>query len=117
MVKPRTGEIKVPGKVTVALTRGDVLNETVITSQEIAVADLNFSGNIELPNLLPGYYYLSVLIDGQNLISQGFEVDNYSKPSYQLEATPQRKAVFAGEKVDFQVKASFFEGTAASNIP
>ncbi|NLT94465.1 MAG: alpha-2-macroglobulin [Clostridia bacterium] len=117
LVKPRTGEFKKPSKVTVALTKGVGDEDPVIVAQEIPVADFHFTGSLNLPNLLPGYYYLTVKIDGQALISQGLEVDNYSKPAYQIEASPQRKAVFAGEKVDFQVKASFFEGTAAANMP
>lgn len=117
LVKPRAGEIKLPEKVTIAIKKGDNIKDSVIISQEVALTDLYFLGSMKLPNLLPGYYYVVVSIDGQSLISQGFEIDNYSKPVYQLEAIPRSKAVFAGEKVDFQVKASFFEGTAAANIP
>ena len=56
-------------------------------------------------------------MDNQTVISQFFDVENYSKPVYQIEATPHQRAIFAGEKVDFKVKTSFFEGTAAANIP
>ncbi len=116
ILKPRVTNQEIPQKVTVALTK-DGSQGTAILSKEIQVSDYNFTDSLDLPNLLPGYYYLEVQVDNQTVISQFFDVENYSKPVYQIEATPHQRAIFAGEKVDFKVKTSFFEGTAAANIP
>jgi len=118
LVKPRMPGVNRPEQITAAITKwGGWQDQSFIASKEIKLNEFTFDGNIKLPNLLPGYYYLTVK-DGEQLITQqGFEVKTYSKPAYQVEITPNRKAVFVGEPVDFKLKAAFFEGTGAANIP
>lgn len=116
VLKPRDANNEMPEKITVALTKGGS-EGIALLSKEIKLTDNNFTDSLKLPNLLPGYYYLEVQVDNQTVLNQVFDVENYSKPVYQIEASPDKKAVFAGEKVDFKVKTNFFEGTAAANIP
>jgi len=82
-----------------------------ILTQKVPVQSKVFQGQLKLPLLKPGYYYLEVKIDDTVVLSRGFEVATYAKPSYTLTLTQDKKAVFAGETINFEVEASFFEGT------
>lgn len=73
-----------------------------------------FKGRFELPNLEPGGYQLTVKKDGKAIINSYLSVQNFTKPSYKLEIIKDKEAVFPGEEVTFDIKASFFEGT---NVP
>ncbi|MBI4235105.1 Ig-like domain-containing protein [Candidatus Peregrinibacteria bacterium] len=85
--------------------------------QEPLVIDknYNYSGAIGLKNLLPGYYYAEVLIgegeDAEVIESKYFEIKNYVKPAYEIAVLADKEAVFAGEKMKFDIDAHFFEGT------
>jgi len=118
LVTPRAAKAKSVEKVTVVLSQGGSIDNAVIESKEVKLDDFVFTGSLKLPNLSPGYYYLMVKTDDDVILSSsGFEVQVYSKPAYTLEAEPNKKAIFAGDTVDFKVNAAFFEGTAAAHIP
>ncbi|MDD2402878.1 MAG: alpha-2-macroglobulin family protein, partial [Clostridia bacterium] len=87
-----------------------------IISQKASVNNKVFTGSIELPILSPGYYYIEVKKGNTVLLSRGFSVENYQKPAYKISVEPEKKAIFAGENVNFYAKASFFEGTPVNNI-
>lgn len=115
LVKPRKPEAKSFKNVTVALSSWR--SSADIQNKEIELDDFTFTGNMKLPKLSPGYYYLTIKSEDKIIVSKGFDVQTYSKPAYRIEVTPSKKAVFAGERIDFQVKTAFFEGTPAANIP
>ena len=48
--------------------------------------------------------------------SRWFEVATYAKPVYEIDVTPDREALFAGETVNFRVRATFFEGTPVPDM-
>ena len=73
--------------------------------------DFTFSGKIDIQNYLPGYYTASLLNDGEFVQSYSFQVQDYIKPAYNLSVESNKKAVFAGEKVDFNINSKFFDGT------
>lgn len=75
-----------------------------------------FTGEMKLPVLKPGYYYFNVNVGEVNLLSRGFSVETYQKPSYTLTVTPEKRAIFAGEGTNFQAKAAFFEGTPVPEL-
>ncbi len=117
IIKPRADKTKNIDKVTVSLLSSELRDNPTIDSKEIPLDDFSFIGNMKLPNLTPGYYFLEVKCEDLVITSRGFEVATYSKPSYQLEVVPSKKAVYVGDKVDFQVKAAFFEGTPVPDTP
>ena len=71
---------------------------------------------MKLPNLSPGYYNLEVKAGEYVIFTRGFEV-RHIQTCLQLEIEASKKAVYVGDKVDFQVKAEFFEQTSASYVP
>ncbi|NLP44980.1 MAG: alpha-2-macroglobulin [Peptococcaceae bacterium] len=82
-----------------------------ILSQKVPVQSKVFQGQFKLPVLKPGYYYLEIKKGDNLLLSRGFEVATYEKPAYTLTLTQDKKAVFAGETINFKAQATFFEGT------
>ena len=117
LIKPRSENAKPLDKVTVALLSTESRDNSIIDSKEIDLEGISFTDNIKLPNLTPGYYYLEVKSGDYVISSQDFQVETYSKPAYQLEIIPSKKAVYVGDKIDFEVKATFFEGTPAAYVP
>lgn len=117
LIKPRADKIKPVDELTVILSSGGWRDDPVIESKKVKLNDFTFTDDIKLPNLSPGYYYLEVKAGDYRITSQGFEVQTYSKPSYQVDAEASKKALFVGDNMDFQVKATFFEGTPVPNMP
>lgn len=87
-----------------------------ILSQKLEVKDKTYHGQMKLPVLNPGYYALQVKAGDTVLLSRGFSVEIYEKPTYQLSLTQDKKAVFVGEALNFQAKTTFFEGTPVPGI-
>jgi len=117
LVKPREAGEKEVSRVTVELTKPGRWGEPVaILSQEAEVNNHSLTGSIKLPNLAPGYYSLVLKVGDTGIREMGFEVQTYTKPAYQIEVTPTKKVLFVGEKVDFNLAATFFEGTGAANL-
>lgn len=116
IVASRTQKPQEVNEVRVELkgTRGPYYGggeDAPILSQTVAVANKTFAGNIKLPVLTPDYYYLQVKYGDTILMSRGFSVATYEKPAYRLTLSAEKEAVFAGEGLNFEVEASFFEGT------
>ncbi|NLM74972.1 MAG: alpha-2-macroglobulin [Clostridiaceae bacterium] len=127
-IKSRTDEAT-PRKVTVELLQGGYYPMRgagsffmPFMSNSLETLTLNtengfFEGSLKLPDLDPGSYNLQVK-DGDKVISSTyFSVENYVKPQYKLEISGNKNAVFTGEEIVFEIKASFFEGIPVSNIP
>jgi hypothetical protein len=87
-----------------------------ITEKRIALTGNTFTGQIRLPVLKPGYYYINIKAGETVFLSRGFSVQTYQKPAYEITVDPMKKAIFAGEKTEFKVKAAFFEGTPVPNM-
>lgn len=90
--------------------------EAPILSQKVRLKEEIFTGGLELPILRPGYYYLRVKSGETTFLSRGFSVQTYQKPAYKISVEPEKKAIFAGEKVDFLAEAAFFEGTPVPKV-
>ncbi|MGI6686286.1 MAG: Ig-like domain-containing protein [Bacillota bacterium] len=119
LVKGRQKDIEDSQKLTVALTKWQSGRDenVVLEENEVDLANNVFTGEIKLPDVIPGYYYLTVKLDGLNLIQHGFEVGTFTKPAYRIDVEPEKKAIFAGETVKFNIAASCFEGTPVPNVP
>lgn len=87
-----------------------------ILSQKLPVKDKTYTGQMKLPVLKPGYYYLQIKIGDTVLLSRGFSVETYQKPSYKLTLTKDKRAIFVGDTLNFQAKTTFFEGTPVPGL-
>lgn len=90
--------------------------EAPILSQKVPLQQEIFTGCLELPVLNPGYYYLRIKSGETTFLSRGFSVQTYQKPAYKITVEPEKKAIFAGESVNFLAKAAFFEGTPVPKV-
>lgn len=121
VLTPRDNGAPMIGEVTVELQGTDGpyyegREAAPILTEKIPVRGKTFTGQIQLPVLKPGYYYLSIKSGDKTLTSRGFSVELYEKPAYSLEVTPEKRALFAGEGMNYEVKASFFEGTPVPGL-
>lgn len=82
-----------------------------LLSKKVKVDSKIFAGEIQLPTLTPGYYYLEVKKGETILLSRGISVELYQKSAYKISVEPEKQAVFAGEQVNFLAQTAFFEGT------
>jgi len=107
-------------QVTVELIRNDYRGyderPVPLATATLPVQEGTFIGSLALPGVRPGYYELQVKMGEDYLLSRWFEVKTYTKPAYKLDVSASKRALFAGESVDFGVRASFFEGTPVANL-
>lgn len=91
-------------------------NSPSIIKQNLQVSNSFYEASIDLPNLPEGNYYITLKKDDMVIINKYITVKNYTKPSYKLEITKDKKAIFVGEQANFNIKAAFFEGTGVSDV-
>ncbi|MHB1419997.1 MAG: hypothetical protein ACYCX4_10545 [Bacillota bacterium] len=107
-------------QVQVRLTRWDSSTysegATVLLAKDVTLQEHNFTGELKLPGLKPGYYQFQITSGTKVLMTQGLEVKLYTKPAYKISISADKKAVYAGETVHYDVGASFFEGTPVAGI-
>ncbi len=107
---------------TLELTRSDYYwdesdTNTVIDSKELDISPSGtFISSIELAGYNPGSYNMRVKIGNETVINRYVQVMEYTKPAYKIELTPDKKAVYMGEKVNMGIQASFFEGSPLPGI-
>ncbi len=87
-----------------------IFEEVLISQFDTIQGELSFKG------ISPDWYLIVVSIGEEIITTTDVEILTYTKPLYQIVVTPSKKAIFAGEEVDFKVKASFFDGTPVSNL-
>lgn len=117
LVKSRKEGLKQPGQLTVALTQWKESQEEVILEEKmLAVENQVFSGEMKLPNLIPGYYQITVRLDDLTLMQQGFDVQTYIKPSYRIDVETEKNAVFVGDTLDINVATACFEETPVPRV-
>lgn len=101
-------------KVTVGIYQ---YGEDPIFSQDVLVSPFDtVQGKIDFKGLTPGVYQVNVKLGKDTIASANFEVLTYAKPAYQITVTPSKRNIFTGEKVDFKVKAFFFDGTPVAGL-
>lgn len=120
-IKTRDGNMELPKGIKANLISSRSLdyyyNPVSIHEQEISInQDGSFAGEIKLNNLTPDYYQLELSIGEQVISNTSVYVETYDKPLYKIDVESSRKAVFAGEQVDFKIKTEFYEGTPVSNL-
>lgn len=92
------------------------MNEPPLVSQEVYVKDGVFSGNLQLPNLDPGGYQLTVKKGNKIVASSYILIENYIKPAFELNISKDKEAVFPGEEINFNINGAFFEGTGVADL-
>lgn len=96
---------------------GGAVEDEALVMQEAVISSFDtIQGQLEFKGLTPGFYYLAVILDGKIVSQSPIQVLTYTKPAYQITVTPSKNTVFAGERVDFKVEASFFDGTPVSDL-
>lgn len=120
LVKPRNGNADV-NEVTMELGKYtysfyDNKMSVLKSSRSKLTPYGTFSGEIEYNNLNPGSYYVIVKA-GEEILEQRFvEIARYVKPAYKIDVTSDRDECFLGEEINFDVTASFFEGSPVSGL-
>ncbi len=121
MIKNRSGQ-KINEKIKLVLVKYGYIdyyyNPVNISEQEITLDDFGvYSGEIPITNVRPDYYSLQLKIGDTVISNEYIQVKPYVKPAYQLSLIPDRKNAIAGDNINFDVQASFFEGTPVPNLP
>lgn len=91
------------------------VNEPLV-SKKVKVDGNFYEGKLDLPALSEGSYNISVKSGDKTISTQYFTIQNYTKPAYKLSVTKDKKALFVGDTINFEVKASFFEGTSLPDL-
>lgn len=92
------------------------MSQPPLVTQNISASDGIFSGSLDLPNLDPGGYQLTVKKGDKVVVNSYIQIENYTKPAYELKITKDKEAIFPGEEVNFNIKGSFFEGTGVPDL-
>jgi hypothetical protein len=88
-----------------------------LTSQDVVISpDGTFTGSLKIDNFNPGSYEVRLKIGDQVMLSTYLQIMDYTKPSYTIDIDPDKKYMYAWDTVNFDISASFFEGTPASGL-
>ncbi|WP_010245975.1 dockerin type I domain-containing protein [Acetivibrio cellulolyticus] len=102
--------------LSLEINRSYYSNTPPIVKQNIDVNKSFYEGAVKLPDLPEGYYYITLKKGDKTIINRYITVENYTKPSYKLEISKDKNAIFVDDEANFNIKASFFEGTGVSNL-
>jgi hypothetical protein len=93
-------------------SRGWWFEESFLLSSPVTLnSDNTFQGEIKLENVPPAYYQLDLYSGDKLISSQGIDIQNYVKPTYDIQVEASKNAVFDGEKFTVDIKTIFFDGT------
>ena len=94
----------------------DIYLDDTLNQSFVPQSDGSFIGKIQLNDEPVGYKSISLKINGVTLSQSYFRVSDYVKPELKIEIEGNKKAIYAGELVDYKAKVTFFDGTPASNV-
>lgn len=122
MIQDRESGIAPTDPITVQLTQGcdmwwcnpnpKVLGEITVTPDKQGF----FKTSLTWSNVTPRFYTIILKRGNYVVRSVSIEIRNYVKPAYTLEATVDRKELFAGDKITGVVRSAFYEGTPMPNL-
>lgn len=119
VLKKRDGG-KVPqATIEMSSTRYGASGETrtTITSANLQVSEFGtYEASLPYTNMMPNSYNIRLLVNGEEVTSKYIEVQSYVKPTFKLDVTPRKRAIFMGENAVFDVSASFFDGTPVQSL-
>lgn len=121
VIKPRDGSSSAAEAVLELIRHDYSMNGdssiSVLTSQNVKISpNGTITGNLKLSNFNPGSYEVRVKVKENILLTHYLQVMDYVKPVYKVDITQDRNYMYAWEKVNFTVQASFYEGTPVSGI-
>jgi len=90
-------------------------DEPLLTT-DVKLSGGTFMGSINLPNLPSGWYNIGVYNGDNYLFGSSLSVQDFIKASYELNATGEKRAIFAGDTAVFDLSTIGFEGTPMPNI-
>jgi hypothetical protein len=109
-----------PDVVTVQLTRSSYCfscDEVVYTDTRVQLTENGtYTTTLNPPKLPPGNYAVEVVHQGEVVDRTSVVVEEYIKPGYQIDVSTEQDAVMAGDPVNVDIQASFFEGTPVKNL-
>jgi hypothetical protein len=119
-VKSRSGA-DLDKKMKVRLYQGggyyNYYYEPIVVSEiEVERNGSSISGQLKLDKVSPGYYYLELMSQDKVVSTHYIDVQTYTKPAYDITATAEKYAIFAGEEIVVKVQSSFFEGTPVADL-
>lgn len=109
-------------RVRVSLSGGGFYYFDFYAGDSLAATDVVVSsfdtvkGSLEFEGIDPGFYTLQVEKDNEIISTSSLQIVDFETPAYQLIVTPSRDSMFAGETVDINVEAKFFDGTPVPNL-
>jgi hypothetical protein len=121
LIKPRDNGEK-PGNATLELVRYDYSAqgggaEAVIDSKDMKLTPQGtFIDKLQLSNYNPGYYDILVKLDGQVITRSYMQIMEYTKPSYKIELSPDKSFLYAWDRLNIGVQASFYEGSPVPGL-
>lgn len=90
---------------------------SIIEAKEVTLSPFGtFEGQFDYTRLNSGYYSVQLVSGNEVLTSNHFEIKQYTKPAYKISITADKKAIFAWNKANFDIQASFYEGTPVSGL-
>ncbi len=111
-IKPKQGSTEVD--VSMKLINGW---NTFVSDVSVKMEGGNtYSGQIDIKNLAPGYYTLEIYDGEKRVDMQYLDIRSYVKPAYNLTVEPEKRAVFGGEELNFEISTNFFDGTPVPNL-
>jgi hypothetical protein len=121
IVKGREDDLK-NDKVKVSLSGGGFYyydywgGDSLVSTNAIVSGFDTVKGSLEFEGIDPGFYTLQVEKDDEIISTSSLQIVDFETPAYQLTVTPNKDSMFAGDTVQIEVEASFFDGTPVPNL-
>ncbi|MBW6441805.1 Ig-like domain-containing protein [Patescibacteria group bacterium] len=126
VIKKRSSDSP-PSRITVEMYNGYLWRDYYSDEQEERSAiftkaitpnkDGSFIGSFSFEDLPKGNYYIKIIADKTEVVSNSFEILNYEKPEIDIEIIGDKKAIFADESVEFSIISKFYDNTPLANTP
>ncbi len=112
VILPRNGSRVPTGLQVTASSVGEPrdIGMVEVSPEGVFTGTYSFEGNVS------GYTTLSFLSGDETLCSASYTVMEYTKPAYVLKAAFDKEYYRAGETMNVDISAEFFDGTPASGL-
>ncbi len=121
-ITPRKDGVKMPAALKAEFTVNDYTSpaspEKVILSVPVTLQpNGTFTAKLAIDSIQSDWYTLSITDEaGKEYCSSGFRVYEYEKPLYTFEVSSQKPFYTSQDKIDFNLKSTFYNGTPAPNL-
>jgi alpha-2-macroglobulin len=102
--------------LAIKLTIEDPDNNKIAEQNLHTNANGSIHGTFDIPtDQKTGAYQVTLAYPDGTFSYENFEVAQYRKPEYQVEVTPQRAQIVAGEKIKANIRATYYFGAPVTN--